>query len=67
MPSMPFSLCSQTSMSGLDEVGDERRQADAEVDVESRLLQLLGGGGGARRGGPGVGGRQADRSWGGPR
>ena len=42
MPSRPFSDCSTTSMPGGDVVGDQRRHADAEVDVEA-VAQLLGG------------------------
>ena len=42
MPSRPFSDCSITSMPGRDVVGDERRHADAEVDVEA-VAQLLRG------------------------
>ena len=34
MPSMPFSLCSQTDLR-VDEVGHQGRQADAEVHVEA--------------------------------
>ena len=42
MPSMPFSLCSVTVMPVRDIVGDQRRDADAEVDVIA-VLQLLRG------------------------
>ena len=42
MPSRPFSDCSTTSMPRRNVVGDQRRDADAEVDVVA-VAQLLGG------------------------
>ena len=42
MPSRPFSLWSTTSTPLRDVVRDQRRHADAEVDVEA-VAQLLGG------------------------
>jgi hypothetical protein len=62
MPSMPFSLCSQTSMSGRDEVGHQRGQADAEVDVEA-VLQFLGGARGHLVVGPGHGQLLSGSAW----
>ena len=42
MPSMPFSLSSVTSTPWRDEVRHQRRDADAEIDVEA-VLELVRG------------------------
>ena len=52
MPSMPFSLCSFTSMPSRDVVRHQRRDADAEVDVEA-VLQFARGARGHLIAGPG--------------
>ena len=52
MPSMPFSVCSVTRMPVGDVVRHQRRDADAEIDVEA-VAQLLGGARGHLVAGPG--------------
>ena len=51
---MPFSLCSVTSTPVGDVVGHQRRDPDAEVDIEA-VAQLLGGAGRHLVAGPGHG------------